>query len=111
MPTIFDQIISGEIPSDKVFENERIVAFKDIHPAAPIHILIIPKKPIPDLQSVQGEDLSLIGEIIEVAQELAKRYKITTGYRFLTNNGPLAGQTISHLHFHLIGGRELGALA
>jgi histidine triad (HIT) family protein len=111
MTTIFSKIVLGEIPADKVFENDHIVAFKDINPAAPIHILIIPKKEIPDLQSVTSEDLALIGEIVVVAQELATRYKITQGYRLLTNNGPLAGQTISHLHFHLIGGKVLGALA
>ena len=111
MTTIFSKIILGEIPAEKVFENENILAFKDIHPAAPVHILIVPKKEIPDLQSVSQEDLPLIGEIMVVAQKLAKQFKITDGYRLLTNNGPLAGQTISHLHFHLIGGRHLGALA
>ena len=111
MTTIFAKIIKGEIPAEKVFENERIVAFKDINPAAPIHILIVPKKEIPDLQSVSQEDLPLIGEIIQVAQALAQRYEIADGYRFLTNNGPHAGQTIFHLHFHLIGGRKLGAVA
>lgn len=111
MTTLFGKIVKGEIPADKVFENERIVAFKDIHPAAPIHILIVPKKEIPDLQSVTAEDLALIAEVVTVAQELAKRYNITEGYRLLTNNGPLAGQTILHLHFHLIGGKALGALA
>jgi len=109
--SIFDKIISNEIPSDKVFENERIIAIKDINPVAPVHILIIPKKQIADLQSVKPEDISLIGEIIQVAQELALRYKISDGYRLLTNNGQPAGQTIFHLHFHLIGGRQLGALA
>lgn len=109
--TIFEKIIAGELPADKVFENERMVAFKDIHPVAPVHILIVPKKAIPDLQSVSAEDLPLMGEIIEVAQTLAKRYNITDGYRLLTNNGSLAGQVIFHLHFHLIGGRKLGALA
>lgn len=109
--TIFGKIVSGELKADKVFENERILAFKDINPAAPIHILIIPKKEISNLQSVRGEDLALIGEIITVAQELAKKFKITDGYRLLVNNGPEAGQTIDHLHFHLIGGRRLGALA
>jgi histidine triad (HIT) family protein len=111
MSTIFDKIIKGEIPAEKVFENDRIVAFKDIHPVAPVHILIVPKKLIADLQSVNQEDLALISEIITVAQELAKTYKITDGYRLLTNNGSLAGQTIFHLHFHLIGGRALGRLA
>lgn len=108
---IFSRIIAGELPADKVFENERIVAFKDINPIAPVHLLIVPKKEIPDLQSVSSEDLPLISEIIEVAQTLAQRYQITDGYRLITNNGPLAGQVIFHLHFHLIGGRKLGALA
>ena len=111
MPTIFDKIISNEIPSEKVFENERIVAFKDINPVAPVHILIVPKKQIIDLQSIEGEDLAIIGEIVKIAQELAVRYQIADGYRLLTNNGKAAGQTIFHLHFHLIGGRQLGALA
>lgn len=111
MTTVFGKIIKGELPADKVFENDRIVAFKDLHPAAPVHILIVPKKEIRDLQSVQPEDLALIGEVIEVAQQLAAKYKITNGYRLLTNNGTLAGQTIFHLHFHLIGGKQLGPLA
>lgn len=109
--TIFSKIIRGELPADKVFENERIVAIKDINPAAPVHILIISKKVIPDLQSVTAEDLPLIGEMITVAQSLAKRFGIVEGYRLLTNNGAPAGQSIFHLHFHLIGGRRLGHLA
>jgi histidine triad (HIT) family protein len=109
--TVFAKIIAGELPADKVFENERIIAFKDIHPVAPVHILIVPKKEIPDLQSVSPEDLPLIAEMVQVAQALAKRFNITDGYRLLTNNGSLAGQIVFHLHFHLIGGRKLGALA
>jgi histidine triad (HIT) family protein len=109
--TIFSKIIRGELPADKVFENERIVAFKDINPAAPVHILIVSKKVIPDLQSVSAEDLPLIGEMASVAQSLAKRFGIVEGYRLLTNNGAPAGQSIFHLHFHLIGGRKLGPLA
>lgn len=111
MTTIFGKILTGEIPSDKVFENERILAFKDINPAAPIHILIITKKEIPNLQSVAEDDLPLIGELIAVAQKLAAQFGIADGYRLLTNNGSAAGQTVNHLHFHLIGGRKLGALA
>lgn len=111
MATVFDKIIKGEIPADKVFENERIVAFKDTNPAAPVHILIVPKKEIPDLQSVKEEDLPLIGEVVVVAQSLATRFGITDGYRLITNNGSQAGQTIFHLHFHLIGGGHLGGLA
>jgi len=109
--TIFSKIIKNEIPSEKVFENERIVAFKDNNPAAPVHILIVTKKEIPDLHSVKKEDLPLIGEIVTVAQQLAEEHGITDGYRLVTNNGSLAGQTVFHLHFHLIGGKQLGHLA
>jgi len=108
--TLFSEIIAGKISSKKVFENDRILAIDDIHPVAPVHILIIPKKEIRNLQSVLLEDLALVGEIIVVAQELATRYCIEDGYRLLTNNGQTAGQTIFHLHFHLIGGRPLGIL-
>lgn len=108
---IFNKIIKGELPADKVFENERIIAFKDIAPSAPVHILIMPKKEIPDLQSVSPEDLPLISEVVSIAQILAERFGIADGYRLITNNGAAAGQTIFHLHFHLIGGRKLGALA
>jgi histidine triad (HIT) family protein len=111
MTTIFGKIIKGEIPAEKVFENERIVAIKDINPAAPVHLLIMPKKEIKDLQSATEEDLALISEVMKVAQELAQRFGVADGYRLLTNNGPSAGQTIFHLHFHLIGGRRLGPMA
>ncbi len=111
MTTVFGKIIAGELPSEKVFENDRIIAIKDIAPAAPVHILIMPKKAIADLQSISQEDLPLIGEIVQVAQDLAKKYGITDGYRLLTNNGKGAGQIIFHLHFHLIGGRPLHHLA
>ena len=111
MSTVFGLIIEGKIPSRKVFENERILAIEDIHPVAPIHILIMPKKEIANLQSLEPEDVFLIGEIIEVAQKIAEEKGIEEGYRLLTNNGADAGQTIFHLHFHLIGGRVLGKMA
>lgn len=111
MPTIFSRIINGEIPSEKVFENERIVAFKDIAPVAPVHLLIVPKKEIPNLQSVEDEDWPLLVEMMQVAQKLAAEFNVTEGYRLLINNGSKAGQTIFHLHFHLIGGRHLGPMA
>jgi len=109
--TIFGLIIEGKLPCTKVFENERILAIEDIHPVAPVHVLIIPKKPIPDLQSVAPEDVPLICEVVAVAQKIAEAKGIVNGYRFLTNNGPDAGQMIFHLHFHLIGGKVLGPLA
>jgi histidine triad (HIT) family protein len=110
MTTIFGKIIRGEIPCQKVFENDRILAFKDINPVAPVHILIIPKKEIRDLQSIQKEDLPLVGEMVAVAQQLAEEFGVSDGYRLITNNGAPSGQQVFHFHFHLIGGRQLGAL-
>lgn len=110
MTTVFGKIIRGELPCTKVFENERILAIEDIHPIAPVHILIMPKKEIPNLQSVTPHDLPLVGEIIEVAQKIAVEKGIVEGYRLLTNNGSQGGQVIFHLHFHLIGGRVLGKM-
>jgi histidine triad (HIT) family protein len=111
MKTLFEKIIAGELPSEKVYEDERIVAIKDKYPKAPVHLLIIPKKVIPDLQSVQPEDLPLMGEIVRVAQKLAKEFELEEdGYRLLVNHGPDAGQTIFHLHFHLMGGHPLEAM-
>ena len=101
MTSLFSKIIKGEIVAQRYFENERIIAIQDLYPAAPVHILIIPKKEIRDLQSVSIEDLPLIGEIITVAQKLAREFKILDGYKLIVNNGPSAGQTIFHLHFHL----------
>jgi len=110
MTTVFAKIIRKELPADIVFENEHIIAFKDINPSAPVHLLIVPKKEIRDLQSVKPEDLKLIGEMVSVAQTLAKQFNIADGYRLITNNGSQAGQAVFHLHFHLIGGKPLGAL-
>lgn len=111
MTTVFGKIIAGQLPAKKVFENERILAIHDIAPVAPVHILIMPKKEISNLQAMQKEDLVLLGEIVTVAQKLAEEFEITDGYRLLTNSGEEAGQTVFHLHFHLIGGRPLTHLA
>jgi histidine triad (HIT) family protein len=110
MATVFGKIIAGQLPCEKVFENEHVLAIKDIHPAAPVHILIMPKKAINCLQEMQNEDLFLLGEIVKAAQKLARDFNIENGYRLLSNNGNNAGQTVQHLHFHLIGGRRLGAM-
>lgn len=111
MDTIFGKIIRGEIPAEKVFENERILAIKDINPAAPVHLLIMPKKQFNDLNALTKGDMTLLWELIEVSQKLAKEFGVSDGYRLLTNNGPSAGQSVFHLHFHLIGGRNLGPVA
>ena len=110
MTSVFGKIIKGELPCEKVFENERILAIKDMYPAAPVHLLIMPKKEIPNLQALSPEDYPLIAEIIGVVQKLAEEFDIVDGYRLLTNNGQEAGQTIFHLHFHLLGGRKLSHL-
>lgn len=107
--TIFKEIVDGKIPCEKVFESETVIAFKDIAPQAPVHLLIVPKKEIKDLQSVAGEDLHIIEEIIKVAQLLAKEFGVEDGYRLVTNNGSLGGQAVFHLHFHLLGGRQLSS--
>lgn len=111
METVFSKIIEGSIPSTKVFENERILAFYDIEPAAPVHVLIIPKKFIASMNDVTAEDLPLIGEIHAVAQQIAIQLGIAdTGYRLINNCGPDSGQAVPHLHYHLLGGAKLGAL-
>ena len=111
MGAIFGKIIRGEVPCEKVFENDEILAIKDKFPVASVHILIMPKKEILSIQQMKKEDFYLLGEIVKVAQDLAKKFGIEEGYRLLTNNGPDSGQTIFHLHFHLIGGRRLGPMA
>ncbi len=111
MTTIFGKIIDGTLPAEKVFENERILVIKDKFPAAPVHLLIMPKKEIPNLQALGPEDMGLIPEMIQVAQKMAKQFEVEDGYRLLTNCGEESGQTIFHLHFHLIGGRRLTHLA
>lgn len=110
MDSIFAKIIRKELPADIVLETDNLIVIKDLYPAAPIHLLIIPKKQYNDLQSLPKDDLSILGDIVLAAQNLAKEFGIESGYRLLTNIGPSAGQSIFHLHFHLIGGRPLGAL-
>ena len=111
MKTIFQKIIDGELPCDKVFENERIIAFKDMYPAAPVHILIVPKKPLKSIAEATEQDKAVLGEVILIANQLAKQFNIENGYRLLTNTGLEAGQSVFHWHFHLIGGKQLGRVA
>lgn len=111
MPTIFERIIAREIPGEIVYEDDKIIAIHDIAPKAPTHILIIPKKVIPSLQEMNASDYPILGDIVRVAQKVAKDQGIDqSGYRLLVNNGPNAGQTIFHLHFHLLGGAPLGEM-
>lgn len=106
---IFCKIIKGEIPSEKVYEDEEILAFKDIHPAAPIHVLIIPKKHIKNLMEISNEDSELMGKIVEAMKKIAKELGVDEkGFRIISNCGPDSGQEVMHLHFHLLAGRNMG---
>ena len=106
--TIFQKIIDREIKADIIFENGNIIAFNDVNPVAPIHILIVPKKLIESINSIMEEDSKLIGEMFLVAKELAKKLKINeSGYRTVFNTNNDGGQTVYHIHLHLIGGRKL----
>jgi histidine triad (HIT) family protein len=106
--TLFEKIIAREIPADIVFEDDQCLAFRDISPQAPIHILIIPKKTIARIGAAQADDQSLLGHLLLTAAEIARRENIAaTGYRLVINNGSHGGETVPHLHIHLLGGRHL----
>lgn len=104
---LFCKIIAGKIPSKKIYEDEHAFAFSDINPQAPTHVLIVPKKHIPDLKEATSEDAEIIGRLLLVAAKLAKERGLEQGYRTVFNVGPDAGQTVFHLHLHLLGGRAL----
>ena len=105
--TIFKRIIDGEIPADIVYEDEQCLAFRDISPQAPVHILIIPRKEIPSIDHLSDEDEQLVGHIYLVIKQIAAGEGLETGYRVIVNCGEEGGQTVDHLHFHLLGGRGL----
>ncbi|NWF70414.1 MAG: histidine triad nucleotide-binding protein [Chloroflexi bacterium] len=111
MPSVFTRIIQRELPAAIVFEDERVIAFKDINPAAPVHILIVPKKEIASINDVTQADEALLGHMFIVAGQVAREQGVAeSGYRLLLNNGRDAGQEVFHLHLHLIGGRRLGPM-
>lgn len=111
MATIFTKIINREIPATIVYENDKVIAFKDINPAAPIHILVVPKKEIPTINDIKEEDRELIGEMYLAIGKIAQDLRIDKeGYRVITNCNEYGGQEVFHLHFHLLGGKKLGAL-
>ncbi|WP_295625229.1 histidine triad nucleotide-binding protein [uncultured Nitrosomonas sp.] len=103
---IFCKIVRREIPSDKIYEDENLLAFNDIKPAAPIHFLLIPKRHIDSLSDVQDIHQSLLGKMLLLAPQLAKDRGCENGFRTIINTGPVGGQEIFHLHFHIIGGRD-----
>lgn len=108
MDCIFCKIAAGEIPSKKAYEDESVVAFYDLEPQAPVHILIIPKKHIASCAEITEENSAVVAHIFEVAAKLGKELGLEKGYRIVNNCGEDGGQTVHHLHFHLMGGRHFG---
>lgn len=104
---IFCKIAAKEVASDIVYESDQVVAFPDINPQAPVHLLVIPKKHIANIGEIGSEDQNLLYQIGEAVKKLAEQYQLEDGYRLVTNCGTAAGQTVNHLHFHLLGGRNL----
>ena len=104
---LFCKIVRGEIPSTKVYEDEKILAFRDIAPMAPTHILVIPKTHIASVNEVNAENAAIVAHIFTVIPQIAAAEKLEGGYRVVSNCGPDAGQTVHHLHFHILGGKQL----
>ena len=106
--TLFEKIAAREIPSAIVYEDDLVVAFRDINPEAPVHVLIVPRKPIPRIAEATSEDHALVGHLLLKAAEVAKKLGLEkSGFRLVINNGPDGGETVPHLHCHILGGRHL----
>jgi histidine triad (HIT) family protein len=105
--TIFKRIIDKEIPASIVYEDDQCLAFRDINPQAPVHVLVIPRKEIPALAAAGEPDTALLGHLLSVAAKLAAQLGLSGGYRVVVNCGPDGGQTVDHLHLHVLGGRQL----
>ena len=108
---LFCKIVAGELSADVVFEDDDLLAFRDISPQSPTHVLVIPKRHIPTLNDLQDDDAELVGKLVLRARHLAREQGVAdAGYRLVSNCNQAAGQTVYHLHLHLMGGRQLGAL-
>jgi histidine triad (HIT) family protein len=105
--TIFGKIIRREVPARIIHDDDRCLAFHDVAPQAPVHVLVIPKQPIPSLAAATAADAGLLGHLVVVATELARTLGLANGYRLVVNCGPDGGQSVEHLHVHLLGGRQL----
>ena len=108
MPCLFCKIIAGEIPSKKIFEDDRTFAFRDINPQAPTHVLVVPRKHIASLQEASAEDQEMLGYLHLIAARIAHSEGLANGFRTVINTGLDGGQTVDHLHVHLLGGRAMG---
>ena len=107
MDCLFCKIVKGDIPSTKVYEDDLVLAFRDIAPQAPVHVLIVPKAHVPSADGVNAENCDVVAHIFAKIPEIAKAEGLTGGYRVVSNCGPDAGQTVPHLHFHILGGKTL----
>lgn len=105
--TIFAKIIDRELPADIVYEDDQALAFRDIHPAAPTHVLVVPKRPIDRIENMSEADAPLVGHLVWVATQIARKENLGAGYRLVMNNGEEAGQSVFHIHLHLLGGRPM----
>jgi histidine triad (HIT) family protein len=108
MPTIFKQIVDGQIPADIVYQDDQCLAFRDVDPQAPVHVLVIPKKEIASIDALADEDAPLVAHLFQVIRNLARELGVAeSGYRVVVNTGEEGGQSVDHLHFHLLAGRPL----
>ena len=107
MDCLFCKIINGDIPSAKVYENEFVYAFKDINPNAKVHVLVVPKKHIDSIDCVESDNVDIISKVVEAIPVVAKECGLNNGYRVITNVGEDGGQSVKHLHFHILGGEKL----
>jgi histidine triad (HIT) family protein len=105
--TLFEKIIAREIPAAIVYEDDSVLAFRDINPQAPVHVLIVPKKPVARIAEARTDDQQLLGYLLLQAAEVARRLDLKNGYRLVINNGADGGETVPHLHVHILGGRHL----
>jgi histidine triad (HIT) family protein len=107
MATLFEKIATKQIPAQIIFEDDLVLALKDINPQAPVHILVVPKKPIPRIAEAKSDDHKVLGHLLLKAAEIAGKQNLPNGYRLVINNGPDAGESVPHLHLHIIGGRKM----
>ncbi|MGC9449900.1 MAG: histidine triad nucleotide-binding protein [Oceanipulchritudo sp.] len=106
-PTLFQRILTGEIPAKIAYQDDRAFVIHDINPQAPVHVLVIPKKPVARLDAAGEEDRELLGHLLLVAAKMAAELELGSGYRVVVNNGPDGGESVPHLHVHLLGGRPM----
>ena len=107
--TIFSRILSGELPAERLYEDERCIVINDINPQAPVHFLVIPRRAIPSLADAEDSDRALLGHLLLVARQLAREQGLDAGYRAIINSGAAGGQTVFHLHVHVLGGFGMSA--